>query len=274
MSDESRALVPIDERTVDFYGDELTAVLIQEGDRQEIYVPIRPIVEYLGLAWSGQYERLQRDAILSEEMRFVRVTRTNLGGNPNLIALPLKFLPGFLFGVNANRVKEELRERILRYQRECYDALWDAFQEGRLTAEPGFSELMEGDSPAAVAYRMAAAVMRLARQQLLLEARQEQVEGRVEDHERRLEVIEVTLGNPDRLITPAQATRISQAVKAVAMELGKQTKRNEYGGVYGELYRRFDVPGYKELPAAKFDEAMSWLTDWWQQLTGSDDVPF
>lgn len=274
MTDESKALVPIDEKTVDFYGDELTAVLIDEEARQEIYVPIRPIVEYLGLSWSGQYERLQRDAILSEAIRFVRVTRTNLGGNPNLIALPLKLLPGFLFGVNVNRVKEELRDRILRYQRECYDALWDAFQEGRLTAELGFSELVEGDSPAAVAYRMAAAVMRLARQQLLLEARQEQVEGRVEDHERRLEVIEVTLGNPDRLITPAQATRLSQAVKAVAMELGKQTKRNEYGGVYGELYRRFNVPGYKELPAAKFDEAMAWLTDWWQQLTGSDEVPF
>lgn len=276
MSDESRALVPIDERAVDFYGDELTAVLIQEGDRREIYIPVRPIVEYLGLAWSGQFERLQRDAILSEAIRGVRVTRTpgRGGGSQEMLALPLKFLPGFLFGVNANRVKEELRERVLRYQRECYDVLADAFQEGRLTSEPGFSELAEGDSPAAVAYRMAAAVMRLARQQLLLEARQEQVEGRVEDHERRLEVIEVTLGNPDRLITPAQATRLSQAVKAVAMELGKQTKRNEYGGVYGELYRRFDVPGYKELPAAKFDEAMSWLTDWWQQLTGSDDVPF
>ena len=33
---------------------------------------------------------------------------------------------------------------------------------------------------------------------------------------------------------PEQASQISQAVKAVAMELSKQSGRNEYGGVYGE----------------------------------------
>jgi hypothetical protein len=87
-------------------------------------------------------------------------------------------------------------------------------------------------SPAAVAYRMAAAVMRLARQQLLLEAQQEAHADRLADHERRLEAVEATLGDPERIITPAQATRISQAVKAIAMKLGERSGRNEYGGVY------------------------------------------
>jgi hypothetical protein len=66
MTDEQNALVPVDERVVDFYGDELTAVLVEQGGRPEIYVPLKPIADYLGLTWGSQYNRIQRDPILSE----------------------------------------------------------------------------------------------------------------------------------------------------------------------------------------------------------------
>ena len=66
--------------------------------------------------------------------------------------------------------------------------------------------------------------------------------------------------------------QISQSVKAVAIELGKQTKRNEFGGVYGELYRKFEITSYKALPSAKFEECLAWLTEWHQTLVGN--APF
>jgi hypothetical protein len=47
------ALVPIEVCTVEFYGDEITGALVRVGDQPTIYVPIRPICDYLGLAWSG-----------------------------------------------------------------------------------------------------------------------------------------------------------------------------------------------------------------------------
>ena len=75
-------------------------------------------------------------------------------------------------------------------------------------------------------------------------------------------------------LTPDQASQISQAVKAVAMQLSKQTGRNEYGGVYGELYRKFGITSYKLLPSHKFDEAMRWLSGWYKELTDGADVPF
>lgn len=279
MSDEKKALVPLEEKQVDFYGDELMAVLIHEDDQQEIYIPVRPIAENLGLTWSSQYMRLQRDTILSEALRGVLITRTpgRGGGTQEMVALPLKFIPGWLFGISVNRVREELRDRILRYQRECYDVLWEAFQEGRLT-DPTFAELLEADTPAAQTYKILRAMTQLARNQVLMEARftgrVDTHERRLVDHETRLEEIESTLGDPGRVISPAQATRISQAVKAIAMKLGERTGRNEYGGVYGELYRRFEIPSYRELPAQKFDEAMEWLTEWWQQLSDSEEIPF
>ena len=276
MADESKALVPIEEKQVNFYGDQLTAVLVQEEEQREIYVPVRPIADYMGLTWSSQYMRIQRDPILSEALRGVLVTRTpgRGGGTQEMVALPLKFIPGWLFGISVSRVREDLRERVLRYQRECYDVLWEAFEEGRLTADPAFSELAEGDSPAAVAYRMAAAVMRLARQQLLMEARFDHVDSRLDEYENRLEVVEATLGDPGRAITPSQASQISQAVKAIAMKLSERSGRNEYGGVYGELYRRFEITSYKLLPAHRFDEAMEFLTEWWNQVAESGDAPF
>jgi hypothetical protein len=73
-------------------------------------------------------------------------------------------------------------------------------------------------------------------------------------------------------LTAGQASQISQAVKAVAMKLGEQSGRNEYGGVYGELYRKFSITSYKLLPAGRFQEAMDFLTDWHQTLVG--DEPF
>lgn len=273
MSDSQTALVPIDEKQVDFYGDELTAVLIEEEGRQEIYVPVKPIAEYIGLTWGSQYNRIQRDPILSEAARTIFVTKINpSGGRPDILALPLKFIPGWLFGVSVNRVREELRDKILRYQRECYDALWDAFQEGRLTVETGFEELLHTADPEVVqAYQMAQAVVRLARNQILMEAR---LSNRLEDHERRLENVEMVLGDPRRTVTPAQATQISQAVKAIALAIGKRSGRNEFGAVYGEFYRRFEIPSYRELPASRFVEAMDFFREWWQSLPEVGDIPF
>ncbi len=54
MSEEShQALVPIEERQVDFYGEGITAALVETAgqDKPEIYVPLRRSVNFL--AWTG-----------------------------------------------------------------------------------------------------------------------------------------------------------------------------------------------------------------------------
>jgi hypothetical protein len=145
--------------------------------------------------------------------------------------------------------------------------LAEAFREGRLTADPGFDELLAGDTPAAQAYKMAAAIMKMARQQLILESQLESHTVKLIDHEQRLEEIEATLGGTGRSVTPDQAMQISQAIKAIATEIQKRTKKNEYGAICGQLYREFG--SYKLLPANKFDQAMAWLTSWYRRVTGS-----
>lgn len=71
---EQTALVPVREAQVEFYGNSLAAAQLADGT---ILVPVRPLCEYLGLTWSGQFERLKQNPVLSEALQFVRVTRTN-----------------------------------------------------------------------------------------------------------------------------------------------------------------------------------------------------
>jgi hypothetical protein len=45
-----------------------------------------------------------------------------------MLSLPLDYLNGWLFGINVNRVKAEIRERLIPYQKECYRVLAEAFK--------------------------------------------------------------------------------------------------------------------------------------------------
>lgn len=272
MTDQ--ALMPVEQKKVLFYEDEVTAVRLEDG---RVFVPLRPLCELIGVTWPGQFERVRRDTILSEEARAVSVTltarRDSRTQTVEMLCLPLELLNGWLFGINPNRVKEGIRDRLLRYQRECYRVLFEAFQEGRLSEVPDILDveaLAAAGDGAAQALLMAQAIVKIARQQL---AYQQKTDERLEGHAQRLEDLETAvseLGAPGRYVTNAQASQLSQAVKAVAMAMSKQTRRNEYGGVYGELYRRYDITGYKMLPARKFEDAMSWLSEWLAQLNTTD----
>src|SRR4051794_29942915 len=145
MADEEQVsgatLVPVREQSVDFYGDAIPAAQLADG---AIWVPVRPICEQLGVDWSSQRQRINRDPVLREAQGVVVITTP--GGEQSALCLPLKLLPGWLFGLNASRVKEELREKILRYQRDCYEVLWNAFKADVLPAPATPSNL--GGAPA------------------------------------------------------------------------------------------------------------------------------
>ena len=279
-----KALQPIEQREVAFYDDKITAVRLEDGT---VYVPIRPICDLLGVTQQGQLQRINRDPVLSEAVIRVNVTFTQIetgrGKNRNrqMTALPLDYLNGWLFGINANRVKEAVRGPLIRYQRECYQVLADAFGRNAVTHRPDdldIEALLDDSDPLAIAYRHGMAIVNLAREQLLLRKqfndRMDSAESTLAETVARVDAIEAELNNPDRFVSQTQAEQLSQAVRAVGLIFSKVTGRNEYGGVYGELYRQFGVNSYKRLPAAKFGDAINWLRTWYQDLTDSDDVPF
>jgi hypothetical protein len=253
-------LVVVEQKEVEFYGDELTAVRVNDG---QVYVSIRQMCQALGIKRpQRQTDRIKRDEVLNDGLE--RVPMMGTRGRQQTYALRVDLVPLWLAGIEASRVDDNVKDKIIRYKREVAKVLWEAFQEGRLTTDPSFEELLQSDSPAVQAYKTFQALTKLARNQILMEAR-------LDEHEQRLEQIETQLGTSGK-ITPDQATAISQAVKTIARELGKQTGKNEYGGVYGELYRRYRIPSYRELPEAKYDDAIKWLGDWLESLI--EDKPF
>lgn len=254
-------LTVIEQREVTFYDDELTAVRAGDG---QVYVAIRQMCNALGIDQRSQRRRIQRNTILLDGYKG-GVIMTPHRGRQRASLLRVDLVPLWLSGIETSRVREEIRPKLERFQREAAKALWEAFQEGRLTADPILEDLLAQDTPEVQAYRLAQGVMKLARNQLLMRAQ-------LDDHEQRLETIETTLADTGRTITPDQAMQISQAVKAIAMVMSKRSGRNEYGGVYGEFYRKFGITSYKLLPANRFEEAMKFLTDWHQDLVG--ESPF
>ena len=107
--------------TVDFHGQSLVAVLIAG----QPYVAMKPICENIGLQWGSQYNRIQRNPVLSKGI-FIMKTPSE-GGDQETLCLPLTKLNGWLFGVDVNRVREEIKPRLIQYQEECFDVLFRHF---------------------------------------------------------------------------------------------------------------------------------------------------
>ena len=110
--------------TAEFLGKEITLV-----DNNGIaYVAMREIVEGIGLDWKGQHKKLT-----SHYQKFScgHITTTGKDGKKyEMLCMPIKKLNGWLFSINPNKVRADLKERLENYQEECFLALWDYWTEG------------------------------------------------------------------------------------------------------------------------------------------------
>lgn len=266
---EEKALLPIEQRDVEFYGDPLTAVLVQDGDRERVYIPIRPICDFLGVAWPAQRLRINRDPVLSEASMSVIVTITDIemgSRRPHtsaMLSLPLEYLNGWLFGINATRVKEELRARLIQYQKECYQVLATAFSQRPLPTEsPNITALTQ-------IREMGLAIVQMAEQQIEFERRIGATESRLDraavvvgELGRRVSSLERRL-SPGSVITDEQAAEVQTAVHALGLMLTEQDKsKNQFQSVFHELHRRFGVSSYKLIPQDKYAAVLTFLQEW------------
>lgn len=109
---------------VDFRGDRLFAMR-KAGD---VLVAVKPICDALGVEWSAQMRRIQRDAVLSASVAMMAIVAGD-GKSREMVCLPLRLLNGWLFGIDDRRVKDPAaREKIVAYKRECHDVLFSHFQ--------------------------------------------------------------------------------------------------------------------------------------------------
>ncbi|MHA3083730.1 phage antirepressor N-terminal domain-containing protein [Acinetobacter sp. ANC 5383] len=90
------------------------------------YVAMRPICENIGLDWASQYSRIKRDEVLNSTVVIITTVAQDKKSR-EVVALPIGYLNGWLFGIDTNRVKPEIKPTLIKYKLECYDVLYNHF---------------------------------------------------------------------------------------------------------------------------------------------------
>ena len=112
-------------QTVNFHNQTLIT-LEKDGNH---YVAMKPICENIGLDWASQFTRIKRDEVLNSVI--VMITTTGADRKIyKMLCLPIQYLNGWLFGVDTNRVKAQIKETLITYKKECYQALFDYWNNG------------------------------------------------------------------------------------------------------------------------------------------------
>jgi len=109
---------------VPFHGTRLYIV----NHNGEPYTPMRPIVEGMGITWQSQLEKIKN--------RFSKgvteIVIPSAGGSQSMTCLALRKLNGWLQTISPNKVKPEIRERVIQYQEECDDVLYEYWTKGEV----------------------------------------------------------------------------------------------------------------------------------------------
>ncbi|CAB5566743.1 Phage anti-repressor protein [Providencia rettgeri] len=113
---------------VPFHGDNLYVV----NYNGEPHVPMKPIVEGMGLDWKSQFSKIK--SRFSKGM--VEITIPTKGGEQSMICLALRKLTGWLHTISPNKVKAEIRDKVIQYQEECDDVLYEYWTTGEVKAKP------------------------------------------------------------------------------------------------------------------------------------------
>lgn len=92
----------------------------------EKFVAIKPICEAIGVDYDYQLEKIKNDEILSQLTKIYRVVAAD-GKERKMRVLPLRYIFGWLFTINPNNVKPEVKQDVINYKMECYNALFDSF---------------------------------------------------------------------------------------------------------------------------------------------------
>lgn len=104
-------------------GIEIAAVA---DEAHNYFVPVKPICEAIGVDYEGQYLKLREHEILASTICLSKIVAAD-GKQREMVCLPLEFVYGWIFTINTKNVSKDAHDSVLRYQRECYDALYRHF---------------------------------------------------------------------------------------------------------------------------------------------------
>ncbi|HWQ13884.1 MAG TPA: phage antirepressor N-terminal domain-containing protein [Roseiflexaceae bacterium] len=260
-------------QTVIFDNDTLVAaVLAGEG----VAVPLLMMCQPLGLDTSNQADRLREHAVLSRGLRYVRVPVR--GRLRSVLAILHDYIPLWLATITPANVREEVRDKLIRYQEEIKDVLAALYA-------PPTSAVQEPESIVAMRATLARvvkelqaireqamaqheeAIERIDAQDVRIAAFEQVVDARLVDIARDLAQQQEVIADQKALIdeylplAPAQ----QQYIKGTLQAIGKRHERDRgadiYGKLFGELCWKYNVPRYDAIRARDYEAILTWLAE-------------
>ncbi|EIP9122078.1 phage antirepressor Ant, partial [Salmonella enterica] len=93
------------------------------------YVAMKPVVDNIGLSWSSQVQKLLK---MKDKFNYVDIDMVAGDMKKRLMGcIPLKKLNGWLFSINPEKVRADIRDKLIKYQEECFTVLYDYWTKGK-----------------------------------------------------------------------------------------------------------------------------------------------
>lgn len=230
-------------------------VVVMADHGGEPYVIMKPLVENVGLAWQSQHVKL------TEKFGSVITIIVTTGGDGKqyeMTSLPLRKLPAWLYSINPNKVAPHLRDKIVRYQEECDEVLWQYWTTGYVARA--------GVKPPTAAQQLGAHRLRLKLLDVL----------EAETHPEKRRAIHDQLGHVSTMIgvpTPA-LEKLGRDIDpdeapwvAIVEQLGREIAAGRFKGAY-----RFEGEGNETVLCVRLSDVMMHLSaaadlrDFWRGL--------
>jgi len=277
----------MDQVEIPFLNDILLAVMANDG---EVYVPVVPFCEHLGLGSpKHQVRYIRADEDLNEALRLIPIETQ--GGMQKLQCLRVDMLALWLTHIRSTMVNENARPALKRYKKEAARAILNHFltkaAAQKASQEVSNRERLPLPSPSAgldewiTYYDGMAALYRTVQQQNTVITIHEQ---RLDRHDEEIAALsEGFIGikealaiigemNTEPRISIHQQNQLQDLVSKIHDATGLHQ-----GTIFAAFKKQWQIPRYDELPAAQFDVAYEWLRQWgrarWAKKTTTSQPP-
>lgn len=120
---------------INFYGSDLLTI----ERNGTFYVAMKPVCECIGVDWRSQRKKVMGHPLLNST-GVIMTTVAQDGKSRKMLMLPINYIQGWLFMIDANRVNPEIKDKLLTYQKECFHVLHNYWQHTSKASNTGSSE--------------------------------------------------------------------------------------------------------------------------------------
>ena len=281
MLDEDSVIgTPSEQLPITLFDAVVLAVRAEDGT---ISVAIRDMCQALTIDVSTQLRRIRAHSVLSEGVARFRIMTA--GGMQPQEFLELELIPTWLLMINAARVSESVRPRLLWLQRYIVREVYRAFAALAGLPEQESRQIEDlGDLG-----RLNAAINELADHQQALETRQGAIETSQDQARQawrdlradmraiasRVAAIEQRVGG---VISREQRGYLYQLVQAwgaaKAAREPRLSKSAAYAACWTLIKAKYRIARYEDLPSAKYADCVAFIQQSYRALAGEElDLP-